>query len=504
MDPIHIFQVSILSKFINEPSNLLSNPWIIVCIIVYVISKMVPFQVYNYMELKLMEIVWKENISSILISYHIKSYTCYGASKPVEKILYSDRFRAINYYIKKYHLNKIYSLTEIINFENSRYVEGDSDFILLPKHNQKIKIDEKEEIYFETFLDIKRDFDPENKNKSEPSQISTKKYIYKLSKNGRDSIQSLDKFLENVLKEYENEIVNKTIQMVFEYKKSVKDDEDKQTTLFYETPFKTNKSFDNIFFEGKKDFFDFISRFSDKENEKLKLQYEKSGNPYKAVILLHGDPGCGKSSLIKATIKHTGRHVILVPWTKIKTCQDFVSIFRPIKINNKTYNQNEVIIVFEDFDANENDVIKIREGLKQKKEELVEKIDKQKDKQYNEFLKMKMDDELTLEYILNVLDGPVELYDTIVFFTTNDLTVIDPALKRTGRVDRIIKMERATRKIIKEMIGHRFSVSVKSLDKYAKQFNKIPEYKIAYSDISQICKDSKSVEEFFTMIFKLK
>jgi len=504
MDPIHIFQVSILSKFINEPSNLLSNPWIIVFIIVYAISKMIPFQVYEYMEMKFMEIVWKENISSILVPYHIKSYTSFGASKPFEKVLYSDRFRAINYYIKKYHLNKIYSLTEIINFENSRFVEGDSDFILLPKHNQKIKIDEKEDIYFENFLDIKREFDPENKNKSEPSQISMKKYIYKLSKKGRDSIQSLDKFLEKVLKEYEDEIVNKTIQMVFEYKKSVKDDEDKQTTLFYETPFKTNKSFDNIFFEGKKDFFDFISRFSDKENEKLKLQYEKSGNPYKAVILLHGDPGCGKSSLIKATIKHTGRHVILVPWTKMKTCQDFVSIFRPIKINNKTYNQNELIIVFEDFDANENDVIKIREGLKQKKEVLVEKNDKQKDKQYNEFLKLKMDDELTLEYILNVLDGPVELYETIVFFTTNDLKVIDPALKRTGRVDRIIKMERATRPIIKEMIGHRFSVSVKSLDKYTKQFNKIPEYKIAYSDISQICNDSKSVEECLVKILGCK
>jgi ATP-dependent 26S proteasome regulatory subunit len=106
-----------------------------------------------------------------------------------------------------------------------------------------------------------------------------------------------------------------------------------------------------------------------------------------------------------------------------------------------------------------------------------------------------MEDELTLEYILNVLDGIVELYNVIVFFTTNDISVIDPALKRTGRIDRIVKMERATREIIQEMICHRFSIFPKTLGKYAKKIEKIPEYKIACADISQICNDSNSLEE---------
>ena len=444
-----------------------------------------------------------ENKSSILIPYHIKSYTSMFSTKPVEKIVYSDRFRAINYYIKKHHIHKLYSLTEIINFENSRYFEGDSDFILLPKDNQHIKIHEEEEIYLETFLDTQKEYDPENKQKSESGHVSTKKYIYKLSKQGRGSIHILDTFLENVVTEYQNEMVNKKTQMVFEYNKSVKDDNDRQTVLFHETPFKTSKSFDNIFFEGKKEFIDFISRFSENEKEKVKKQYEESGTPYKAIILLHGDPGCGKSSLIKATIKRTGRHVILVPWTKIKTCQDFVSLFRPIKINEKTFNQDEVIIVFEDFDANENDVIKIREGLKTSSHSetviMSEFFKKNSNKMTEYFVPpKKMEDELTLEYILNVLDGIVELYDTIVFFTTNDLAVIDPALKRTGRIDRIIKMERATRRIMKEMIGHRFS-SV-ALKPFNRQLNKFPEYKVAYSDISQICNDSETIEECMAKI----
>ena len=48
---------------------------------------------------------------------------------------------------------------------------------------------------------------------------------------------------------------------------------------------------------------------------------------------------------------------------KNKTCNDFVSLFRPIKINGKVYNQDELIIVFEDFDANNNDILKTRKDM---------------------------------------------------------------------------------------------------------------------------------------------
>uniref|UniRef100_A0A6C0HZR0 AAA+ ATPase domain-containing protein n=1 Tax=viral metagenome TaxID=1070528 RepID=A0A6C0HZR0_9ZZZZ len=516
MDPIHILEVSLLSKFINEPSTLLTNPIILTCIIIYAFLKQIPWHIYYYIETEIKE--WfldEKNVSSIMIPYHLKTYTSYGSSKAVDKIVYSDRFRAINYHIKRYHLHKLVSLTEIINFENSRYLEGECDFILLPKDKQKIQIDENEHIFFEIVLEKYRESNDEKDDKTNERPNLTKKYIYKLTKKGKKSIETLNLFLERLEKEYQTEILNKTVQTVFEYKKSVKDDDDQQVTMFTETPFKTNKSFDNIFFEGKNEFIEFISPFTEKNDEIIK-QYEKSGNPFKAVIILHGHPGCGKSSLIKATAKYTGRHIILVPWTKIKTCNDFVSLFRPIKINNKTYNQDELIIVFEDFDANENKTIKIREGLKKSKENnkdtdsvdsnTTDDLWKHKIENFMncQVLPSKIDDELTLEYILNVLDGPVELYNTIVFFTTNDINVIDPALKRTGRIDRILNMERANRKIIKEMIAHRFSVSIKSLDKYIKHINKIREYTIPYADISQICNNSSRIEECLEKILLIK
>ena len=530
MDPTHIIQVSLLSKFINEPFNI-NNPYILLCFIIFMFLKMVPESFYYYIETEINGFFNNKNESSITIPYHIKSYTSFGCNKTFDKILYSDRFRAINYHIKKYHLHKLFSLNEIINFENSRYLECDCDFILLPRDRQKIMIEEKEEIFFEILFEIPRETNDEKNEKTRDKQLTTKKYIYKISKKGEQSIQSLHSFLDKIEKEYLDEIVNKTTQMVFEYKKTVKDEDEGQMTIFTETPFQTNKSFDNIFFEGKSEFIEYISQFCKNTTDEWKEKYKKSGNPFKSIILLHGDPGCGKSSLIKATIKHTGRHCILVPWTKIKTCNDFVSLFRPLKINNKRYSQEELIVVFEDFDANENAVIKIREGLKKeglKKQKRTDTVQNIESEITNDIIKTKYDsfintqlialakneDEITLEYILNVLDGIVELYNVIVFFTTNDIDIIDPALKRAGRIDRIIKMELASRSMIKEMIAHHFSLDLykdmtdtpkksKHIDIFLKEINKIPEYKISFADISQICNDSKTVEECLERILHL-
>ena len=47
---------------------------------------------------------------------------------------------------------------------------------------------------------------------------------------------------------------------------------------------------------------------------------------------------------------------------------------------------------------------------------------------------------LTLDYFLNLLDGTLTCDGSIIIMTTNHIDHIDPAIYRAGRVDSIIEM----------------------------------------------------------------
>lgn len=124
------------------------------------------------------------------------------------------------------------------------------------------------------------------------------------------------------------------------------------------------KTFESLFFKSKDAMLKIVKNFTEKTGK-----YAIKGYPHKLGLLLHGPPGTGKTSLIKALAHHTGRSIVNVPLAKIATNAELQSVF----FDSRYYIQGEsvpvrlgykdVIFVLEDVDAASN-VVKRRDGKK--------------------------------------------------------------------------------------------------------------------------------------------
>ncbi len=181
----------------------------------------------------------------------------------------------------------------------------------------------------------------------------------------------------------------------------------------------TNKTIQNTIVAEhvERDLYDDVRKFLGAE-----AYYAKKGLPWKRGYFLHGPPGTGKTSLIKAIANEFGMDIFSIDMACIETDSQLIALTSQIshKKNGKRY-----ILAFEDIDRS--DMFSRYRNERRTK--------------------------LTKQCLLNVLDGISESYGRILFFTGNDSENVTrtPAMVRPGRIDACIAIDLVTARQLARM-----------------------------------------------------
>jgi hypothetical protein len=220
-----------------------------------------------------------------------------------------------------------------------------------------------------------------------------------------------------------------------------------KTLQFSMNEFKTFKSFANIYGEHVSELKERLDLFVNHPE-----WYKARGIPHSLGVLLHGKPGAGKTSTIKAIAHDTHRHIFNLSLRPTTTQKQLSALFYNENVTVVVDGQvqtykiplNKRIYVFEDVDCL-TDVVLDRELLAAMPAEMLTKP---------------VEGGLNMSYLLNLFDGVLETPGRILVMTTNYPERLDRALVRPGRIDVNIAFGNATRAMLCEMVNHFYGLTL--------------------------------------------
>lgn len=262
---------------------------------------------------------------------------------------------------------------------------------------------------------IKINLEGSNNNNSNDNKKVNKGIIFKniiVTTNG--SMDVLESYVQNMIKKCNENTVNNLMI----YKPNVGSGK-KRFITWKSNSFKTNKNIKNTIVseEVNEYFFADVKNFITKED-----YYTAKGLSYKRGYLLHGEPGCGKTSIIKAIANEYNLPIFIIDLSIFESNNELTKLVNDI--NGLVADKQRHLLVFEDVDRSKT------------------------------FKSDYYDKKITQDCILNIIDGLDESYGRIVVMTTNNINVLKkmPSLVRPGRIDVVINVTVCTVTQIKKIM----------------------------------------------------
>ena len=283
---------------------------------------------------------------------------------------------------------------------------------------------------------------------------------------------------------------------------------------FSQYEYSSTKSFDNLFFEQKELILERLKQYTDIN------RYKKLGIPHTLGFLFYGEPGCGKTSCIKAIANYLQRHIVSVNLKHVKNIDELRQLFLSDVITGSVVmaTPSKRIYVFEELDCSYDNIHNpfIDRSLKRKEEQeqnttsdtdftvLSTQVDKltqalltsvnnnnntKNSKKPVDSFELMSEPKITTGEILELLDGIAETSDRIIIFTTNYPDRIDKAFMRPGRIDVCVEFKRLRGEDINNLYKLWYNKEIDS-----EVLCKIKDYTVSQADFGKMCFENDADE----------